>query len=66
MTKDHIFREARKLVDILNKFGNCIVPSIHKNGKDTSAKERLAWILKEANNKYGLQIDDVQAGIDEL
>ena len=61
-----IFREARKLVDTLNRFGNCLVPSIHDNGADTTAQERLRWLVDGAKEHYGMSLDDIQAGIDSL
>lgn len=63
MTKDHIFREARKLVNILQTCGNCLVPSIHKDGSDTSARERLAWIVEKAKEEHSLSVDDIEEGI---
>ena len=63
MNKKHIFLEARKLVDTLNRFGNCLVPSIHEDKSDTTAIERLAWLMDKAKNEYGLTVDDVEYGI---
>lgn len=65
MAKDHIFREARKLLDILNTWGNCLVPSIVE-GKETYAKERLEWIIEKAKNEYGMTVEDIDAGISKL
>ncbi len=62
MTKDHILREARKLKDIL-RTGNCLVPSIHKDRSDTTALERLRWIVDKAHEDYGMSVDDIEAGI---
>ena len=62
MNKKHIFLEARKLVDTLNRFGNCLVPSIHEDKSDTTAIERLAWLMDKAKND-GLTVDDVEDGI---
>lgn len=66
MTKDNIFREARKLVDILNTHGNCIVPSIHEDKSDTYALERLRWIVAKAYSEHGLTVEDIEIGIEEL
>jgi len=65
MTKDHIFREVRKLIDTLNRFGNCIVPSIPGN-TDPSAKQRLAWIIGKAKEEHGLSLEAIQEGVDAL
>ena len=65
-SKENIFREARKLVDTLTRFGNCIVPSIHDNGSDTTAKERLHWLILGAKEHYNMSVDDIQDGIDTL
>lgn len=66
MTKENIYREARKLVDILNKWGNCLVPSIHDDKRDTTALERLDWLMEQAKTEHGLTVDDVETGITEL
>lgn len=66
MKKESIYLEVRKLVDILNKFGNCLVPSIHDDKKDTTALQRLNWIMEKAKEEHGLTVDDVEAGIAEL
>lgn len=65
MTKDHIYRECRKLINILETYGNVLVPSI-PGEKETSASRRLAWIVNLAREEHGISIDDIQAGIDAL
>jgi hypothetical protein len=65
-SKESIYREARKLVDTLNRFGNCIVPSIHDDGSDTTASQRLHWLIIGAWKHYGMSVDDIQTGIDAL
>ena len=65
-TKEAIFREARKLVDTLNRFGNCLVPSIHDDGSDTTAKQRLHWLILGAKEHHGMSVDDIQDGINDL
>lgn len=65
-SKESIFREARKLVDTLNRFGNCIVPSIHEDESDTTAKQRLHWLILGAKEHHGMNVDDIQIGIDAL
>ena len=65
MTKDHIFRECRKLMDILNTWGNVLVPSIPEQ-KETSAKERLDCIVNLAKDEHGLTLDDLDKGIKAL
>lgn len=66
MDKDNIFREVRKLIDILNTHGNCLVPSIHEDKRDTSAKERLAWIIDKAKTEHDMSVDDIQVGVNAL
>jgi hypothetical protein len=66
MTKENIYREARKLVNVLNTWGNCIVPSIYDDKRDTTALERLDWLMKQAKDEHGLTVDDVETGIAEL
>jgi len=63
MTKDNIFREVRKLVDILNCWGNCLVPSIHEDGSAASAKERLSWVIEKAKKEHDLSTSDIESGI---
>jgi hypothetical protein len=65
-TKESVFREVRKLVDTLNRFGNCGVPSIHEDGSNTSAQERLVWILNGAKEEFDMTLDDIQEGINTL
>ena len=65
MTRDHIFRECRKLVDILNNYGNVLVPSM-PNKPETTTKERLVWIIEKAKNDYNLSIKDIEEGIERL
>lgn len=66
MTKDHVFREVRKLVDVLEKWGNCLVPSIYEDGSDTHAKDRLEWLVALAKEEHGMSIEDIEKGIKEL
>lgn len=65
-TKESVFREARKLIDILQRFGNCIVPSIYEDGSDTSAQERLRWLVDQAKDEFDMSIEDIQEGINSL
>jgi len=66
MTKENLYREARKLVDIFNIHGNCIVPSIHEDKRDTTALERLDWIVNKAKEDFDLSIADIEEGIANL
>jgi hypothetical protein len=62
MTKDHILREMRKLIDILRARGNILVPTI-EGQKETTAQERLVWIIERAKADYGMTIEDIEVGI---
>jgi len=55
-TKENCLREVRKLNDILNTHGNCIVPSL--NDKETTAIERLNHFLVILRNEYNIQTED--------
>jgi hypothetical protein len=63
MTKENIFRDVRKLIYTLNKFGNCLVPSTHEDNRDTTAIERVNWLMKKAKEEHGLTPSDVEDGI---
>ena len=65
-SKENVFREARKLVDTLNRFGNCLVPSIHDDKSDTTAQERLEWLVNSAKEKFSISLEDIEVGIDAL
>jgi hypothetical protein len=65
-TKERLFREARKIVDVLSNWGNCLVPSIFEDGSDTSARQRLVWLVVGAEEKFGMSMEDIQEGIDSL
>lgn len=65
MTQYHIFRECRKLMNILNTWGNVLVPSI-PGQEETSAKERLVYIVNLAKDEHGLTLDDLDKGIKAL
>ena len=66
MTKEHVCREVRKLIDILNKYGNCLVPKIPGAKEPTSAKERLEWIVGQGKELHGMSIEDIEIGIQQL
>ena len=63
MTPENIYREVRKLVYVLNKWGNCLVPSIYDDKRDTTALERLDWLMEKAKTEHGLSVYDVETGI---
>lgn len=65
-TEENVFIEARKLVDSLNRFGNCLGPSICFDGSDTYLRDRLHWLVTLASEKFGFTLDDIQKGIDSL
>lgn len=55
--KINALREVRKLISILNTYGNCLVPSL--NGKDTTAQQRLNFFVEKLL-ATGLTIDDIE------
>ncbi len=61
--KDNALREIRKLLHILNTWGNVLVPSL--NGKDTSAEERLNFMVYKLT-ATGLSYDDIDNMLVEL
>jgi hypothetical protein len=63
--KEYIFRELRKLVDVLSTWGNVLVNPI-EGQQETTAQERLKWLVDKAKSKYGMTLDDVEAGIEAL
>lgn len=65
-TKESIFREVRKLIDTLNRFGNCVVPSIHEDGSNTSAVERLKWLIDRSKEEFGMSMEEIQEGVNAL
>ena len=65
MTKDSIFRECRKLIDILKNRGNVLVPSIPGQNK-TFAIEKLLYIVELAKNEHSLSLEDIDIGMDAL
>ena len=51
--KDHLLREARKLINVLDTWGNVFVHPIP--GKEfTTAHDRLIWVLSQLRNDYGI------------
>jgi hypothetical protein len=58
--KEYLYLELRKLKDIFNIYGNCIVPSIHADKRNTTALERLRWLVDKAEKEHGLSIDDLE------
>jgi hypothetical protein len=62
MTKDHILREIRKLINILQTWGNVLVPTI-EGQKETTAQERLVWVIGRAKADYGMTVEDIEVGI---
>jgi hypothetical protein len=66
MTKYHLLREARKLIDILDTWGNVLVPTI-PGQTETCAHDRLMWILSQLRDDYGVTTqEDLQMGIASL
>lgn len=65
MTQDNIFRECRKLMDILNTWGNVLVPTI-PGKEETHAKDRLDWIVNLAKEEHNLTLEDLDKGIQAL
>jgi len=65
-SKENLYREARKLLDTLIRFGNVLVPSIKGGIGDTTAHERLKWLIDGAKEYHGLTIEDLQNGVDNL
>lgn len=55
--KLNALREVRKLNDILNSWGNVLVPNIPGKA-ETSAKERAFYFLDILRNKYGIDTEE--------
>ena len=63
--KEHALRECRKLLDILNTWGNILVPSL-PNKKETFALERLEHFVRYLHDEKGLTIDNIDEEILKL
>jgi hypothetical protein len=58
MSKEHLLMEVKKLLNILETWGNCLVPSF-ENGKETSAEERLIYVIGELQTKFNMSLEDI-------
>lgn len=59
-------REIRKLVDILNTWGNVLVPTIPGQQGETYAQEKLKFLCANLAKEHGLSVDDISVKIQEL
>jgi len=60
--KESALRESRKLMDILNKWGNCLVPNL-PDQKETYAKDRLQHFADYLIKEEGMTIEQIDAEI---
>ncbi len=59
--KEHTLSEIKTLVRILGTWGDALVPSL--NGKEVTASERLRHFVIEANQKFGMTLEEIQEAI---
>ena len=51
--KENLLREARKLINILDRFGNCLVPAI-EGQKETFAIDKLRYVVGVLETEYSM------------
>lgn len=56
-SKENCLREVRKLIDIMNKWGNPLVPNL-EGQTETSAQERLFHFLGLLRNEYNIVTEE--------
>ena len=64
MNEEMLLLEVKKLISILNTFGNVLVPNI--DDKETSAQERLQYIVNKLKEEYNLNIVEIESKISKL
>lgn len=62
--KEHALLECRKLIDVLNIYGNILVPEL--NGRPTTATERLKHFADYLINNYNMTLEDIDREILKL
>jgi hypothetical protein len=58
MTKDHLLRETKKLISILESLGNVLVPTI-EGQKETFAVERLEFVVEKLQSEHNLTLEQI-------
>lgn len=61
--QNNALREIRKLINILENHGNCLVPSL--DNKETTALERLKFFTEKVIS-WGYDLDEIQIMVNEL
>jgi len=65
-SKNHSLREIRKLINILDTWGNVLVPTL-PGDKETNALDRLTFFLNYLKTEFKIEsLDDLQKEIDAL
>ncbi len=58
--KESLIRETRKLLSILNSYGNVLVPAI-EGQKETLAHDKLMHVVNRLKNEFNLTEDQIDA-----
>jgi hypothetical protein len=62
--KESALREINKLINILNSFGNVLVPNL--NDKETTALERLEHFVNYLKEEEGLSEEEIELELEKL
>lgn len=63
--KDNALREVRKLLSVLEGWGNILVPNLEGKTK-TYAVERLEHFVNILKDEYQMSVEDIEKAIVEL
>lgn len=63
--KEFLLRETRKLLSILDNYGNALVPPI-EGQKETTALEKLKHNTNILMEEFNLSLDEIQSEINTL
>lgn len=63
--KEMLLRETRKLISILDEWGNVLVPGI-ENEKETSAIDKLDYTVSLLNKEFSLTNEQIEEEISKL
>ena len=63
-TKDYLLLETAKLLNILNTWGNVLVPGFGEE-KQVNANIKLAYCVGLLNDKHNMTTEDIEKALEE-